>query len=74
MPSIKEFSEVITDKRVIETFAAPRPERVAISTLEGTGERLQALIDQGVGVSKSETAHIALQVGLFGLEDAFGVK
>jgi len=55
----------------MEVFTAPRPEGLNLRTSVGTGDRLEIIRSKGVGKSKSEVAHIAIQIGLFALEDSF---
>ena len=71
MPSLKDMGDLLDNERVIAIFTAPRPEKMDLRTLEGTRERLKGILEAGVGSSQSEVAHIAIQVGLFSLEEIF---
>ena len=74
MPKLAQLSEIMTDRRLLEVFATSRPERVDLRTSDGTTTRLIVLQERGIGGSKSEVAHVAIQVGLYALEEAFGIK
>lgn len=70
---LKQYATIVGDPRFLKMFAVVRPERVYARSPEGTLERLEVLRDKGLGDSVSATAHVALQLGLYALEDAFGV-
>lgn len=72
MASLKELSKIVDDTRFLQTFTAPRPERLDVRTVAGTKGRLDAIRELGLGMSRSEVAHIALQVGLYALETSMG--
>jgi len=74
MPKLRDLSEIMTDRRLLEVFAPARPERIDLSTTKGTTTRMLVIKERGLGGSKSEVAHIALHIGLYSLEEILGIK
>lgn len=70
---LKQYAAIVSDVRFMKVFAEHRPERIACRAPEGTEDRLDVLMARGLGESRSSVVHVALQLGLYALEDAFGV-
>lgn len=70
---LKEYAAIVADARFMKVFSEYRPERISCRAPEGTEKRLDVLMSRGLGESRSSVAHVALQMGLYALEDAFGV-
>jgi hypothetical protein len=69
---LEKYSEIVADPRFLSVFSSTKPERISFRAVEGTEERARALIEKNVAASISGVLHIAVQMGLYGLEEVFG--
>lgn len=71
LPSLKEIMKFTQSEDFMFLVAAPRPEGVNLRTNEGTKARLDELVKRGFGFSRSEAAHLCLQIGLISFEGQY---
>jgi len=67
MPELDEFLHFTKSDEFLK-LVGPRPFKMDLRTLKGTDKRLDALVEKGYGASRSEAAHLCLQIGLMAFE------